>query len=81
MNSLKRGSTVQYSGNMREGTPTVDVITPATHFNTIQAKLEHELCERSNQAGRDLDHLQELRSFMNELARYKLKLEEKVQEV
>lgn len=78
MNSLKRGASMAFAPHGRDGSQIVEIVSTSNHFNTVQAKLERELEEKKNQAGAELDHLQELRMFMNELGRYKLKLLDKV---
>lgn len=78
MNILNRGQSLQFGTHIRDSAQSVENVTASMHFNTIQANLEKKLSEKNGQASRDLDHLQELRMFMNELARYKLKLQEKV---
>jgi hypothetical protein len=78
MNTLKRGTSTQFPSHHREQANHVEVIHTALHFNAVQAQLESHLNDRNHQAARDLDHLQELKCFMNKLASYRQQIVDKV---
>lgn len=78
MNPLKRGPTAPFPTHFRENANQVEVVPTSLHFNMVQAQLERQMGDRNLQVDRELDQLQELKLFINQLRAYKQKLQDKV---
>lgn len=69
---------MQFGTHYRENASQVEVVPTSLHFNAVQAQLEKVLGDRSSQASQDLDHLHELKAFINRMTNYKNQLVDKV---